>query len=479
MAGTGKSTIARTMAEHFASENRLVANFFFSKGKGDCGHARHFFSTIAVQMARASPLIRTFICEAIDEQPGIAQQAMLEQWNKLILQPLRKMKYHQPLSRPMVFVIDALDECNNQEDIRLILRLLADSTDLPTLKLRVFVTSRPETPIRLGFRDISRIMYEDLALQNVSRPAVEADIHTFFEYELGKIRRNRDLPPGWPHGQKVKLLVQKANCLFIYAATACLYIGGAPRVSPETRLSNLILGEVADTLSTRNLDEMYLQILRDSVAGEYSDTERRDLVDQFQRVVGSIVVLFDALSVSALSQLVTETLEIVNVTLDPLHSVLSIPQDIGSPISLLHPSFRDFLLSPNRCSDDQFQVNPKLAHSSLVRNCLEHMFVGLKKNICGLQSPGSLTSDIEESKLICCIPSPLQYACRYWVEHLQRSESQLYDEGQAHLFLRQHLLHWLEALSLMGKTSEGVHAIFLLESMVRASYTLSGLEDSG
>ena len=106
------------------------------------------------------------------------------------------------------------------------------------------------------------------------------------------------------------------------------------------------------------------------------------------------------------------------------------------------------------------------------------MFVGLKMNICGLQSPGSLTSDIE-GKLICCVPSSLQYACRYWVEHLQRSESQLYDEGQVHLFLRQHLLHWLEALSLMGKTFDGLNAIFLLESMVRASYAFSRLEDSG
>ena len=76
-------------------------------------------------MARALPLVRTYISEAISEQPGIAQQAMLEQWNKLILQPLRKMKHSQLLSRPMVFVIDALDECDKQEDIRLILRLLA------------------------------------------------------------------------------------------------------------------------------------------------------------------------------------------------------------------------------------------------------------------------------------------------------------------------------------------------------------------
>jgi hypothetical protein len=466
MAGTGKSTIARTMASLFAVENRLGASFFFSKGSGDRGNAKHFFSTVAVQMARTLPLVQTYICEAISEQPGIAHQAMFEQWNKLILQPLRTVRDHQPLSRPIVFVIDALDECNNKEDVRLILRLLAGTTDLTTMKLRVFLTSRPETPIRLGFRDMPSIIYQDLVLHNLSRSVVEHDIRTFFKYELGKIRKDHNLASNWPSDREVKLLVQKANCLFIYAATACLYIGGAPRISPERRLSDLVISQTSDALSTRNLDEMYLQILRDSLTGDYNDTERRELADQFRLVVGSIVILFDALSATALNQLLfqpdTETPDIVDRTLDPLHSILAIPQDAGSPIRLLHPSFRDFLLDPNRCPDDHFWVDSKVAHSSLARNCLE-----LMSN--ALQSSGSRASHVEEPALISCVPPPLQYACRYWVEHLQQSDLSLCKNGAVHLFLQKHLLNWLEVLSVIKKSSEGLIMLLKLESIIIVS----------
>jgi nucleoside phosphorylase len=473
MAGTGKSTIAHTLARHFAGENRLGASFFFSKGSGDRGNARHFFSTIAVQMARALPLAGTHVCNAISEQPGIAQQAMFEQWNKLVLQPLRKARDRQSLSRAILFVIDALDECGNQDDIRLILRLLAVTTDLMTVKLRIFVTSRPETPIRLGFRDMPKIIYEDLVLHDVSRSVVEGDIHTFLKHELAEIRRERNLPPGWPNDQQVKLLVRKANCLFIYAATACLYIGGAPRISPQKRLSNLVLGQASDGLSTRNLDEMYLRILRESVAGDYSVAERMQMADQFRRVVGSIVVVFDALSASALSMLLfqseAEALEIVNITLDPLHSVLSIPLDSGLPIWLLHPSFRDFLLDHDRCPDDRFWVDSKVAHSSLARSCLELMSNALKENICGLQSPGSLASDIEKHTLVSCVPPPLQYACRYWVEHLQQSDLGLCSNGEVYSFLQKHLLNWLEALSVMGRSTEGLTMLLKLEFTLTVS----------
>jgi hypothetical protein len=473
MAGTGKSTIARTLARHFAGENRLGASFFFSRGNGDRGNARHFFSTIAVQMARALPLVGAYVCNAISEQPGIAQQAMFEQWNKLILQPLRKTRDRQSLSRSILLVIDALDECGNQDDIRLILRLLAGATDLMTVKLRVFVTSRPEIPIRLGFRDMPRITYKDLVLHDVSRSVVEGDIHTFLKHELTAIRRERNLPPGWPNDQQIKLLVRKANCLFIYAATACRYISGAPGISPQSRLSNLVLGRASDGLSTRHLDEMYLRILRESVAGDYSDAERVQMADQFRRVVGSIVVLFDTLSASALSVLLfqseVDALEIVNITLDPLHSVLSIPLDAGFPIWLLHPSFRDFLLDHGRCPDDQFWVDSKVAHSSLAKNCLEVMSNALKENICGLQSPGSLASDIEEHTLVSCVSPPLQYACRYWVEHLQQSDLGLCSSGEVYSFLQKHLLNWLETLSVMRRSSEGLTMLLKLESILTVS----------
>jgi len=62
----------------------------------------------------------------------------------------------------------------------------------------------------------------------------------------------------------------------------------------------------------------------------------------------------------------------------------------------------------------------------------------------------------------------LQYYCVYWVQHLQKTK--LYDYDQVYLFLQEHLLHWLEVLGWMGKTSEGIRAILLLETQIPVSF---------
>lgn len=51
MAGTGKSTIAHTVARDYFDPGRLAASLFFSRGGGDAGNASKFVATIAMQMA--------------------------------------------------------------------------------------------------------------------------------------------------------------------------------------------------------------------------------------------------------------------------------------------------------------------------------------------------------------------------------------------------------------------------------------------
>lgn len=65
MAGTRKSTIARTFAYELSRQSVLGASFFFSRGTGDLCHAVKFVSTIVSQLANTSPLIKRYICEAI------------------------------------------------------------------------------------------------------------------------------------------------------------------------------------------------------------------------------------------------------------------------------------------------------------------------------------------------------------------------------------------------------------------------------
>lgn len=69
----------------------------------------------------------------------------------------------------------------------------------------------------------------------------------------------------------------------------------------------------------------------------------------------------------------------VNTSLRFLHSLLDIPHDSNSPIRLIHPSFRHFLLDSQKCSSKSFWIDKERAHSDLVKRCLELMTKTLKR----------------------------------------------------------------------------------------------------
>jgi len=472
MAGTGKSTIARTVARLFADQKCLGGSFLFSRGRGDMGHAKRFCTTIAVQMAELSPELARNICDEVSEQPRISEKAIFEQWKHLILRPLQKVKVPPSASRPIVLVVDALDECDQQEDVKSILGIFETVKNATQVKIRIFVTSRPETPIRLGFRDMSSIWHQDLILQNVPREIIEHDIRVFFRHELTRIRTQHDLPTNWPQEPDIEALVKKADSLFIYAATTCRYIDGTSSISPEERLADLIDDDVEENFNLRNIDNIYLLILSQSLSGDYSKRELSRLSENFRLVVGSIAVVFDALSANTLSQLLFQQpyafRSVVGRTLNPLCAVLNVPEDPDLPVGLLHPSFRDFLLDESRCIDQHFWVDQTLAHSKLARSCLDVMSHGLKRNICHLPNPSCSIDDVDRWEIARYIPGQLQYACKYWLGHVVHGQCSL-EDGVIHSFLKQHFLHWLEALSIIGRFRDALTMMIELECVLVVS----------
>ena len=154
-------------------------------------------------------------------------------------------------------------------------------------------------------------------------------------------------------------------------------------------------------------------------------------------------------------------------------SVLNFPEIEDIPISLLHPSFRDFLLDNRRCDDLQFCIVGENAHGDLAVSCLQLLSRHLKQDICALKLPGSLTSEVDICTVQRCLPSEVQYACRYWVDHLQRSNVKLCDgeplHDRVHVFIKEHFLHWLEALSIIGNMPDGILMVKALDSMLTVS----------
>jgi hypothetical protein len=459
MAGTGKSTIARTIAQLFASRGQLGASFFFKKGEGERGNASRFFTTIATDLVVYEPGMLAGIRKALDEDSAVSQRALKDQFQKLILQPLLGMQQTRLQATARIVVIDALDECEQEQDIRAILQLLAQMKDIQPLPLRIVVTSRPELHIRLGFKEMPNGTYQDLVLHEVPRGTIEHDIRLFLEHELGTIRKARMLSPDWPAVHQIQALVELAVPLFIYAATVCRYVG-TKGSNPKVYLDKVLQYRKA---IFSQLDRTYLPVL-DQLLVEQEDDEKEMWLQAFREVVGSIVVLESPLSIASLACLLQVSQEEVKCRLDSLHSVLSVPDSEDVPIRLLHLSFREFLVDPQKQGKSLFWVDERNTHKKLASCCLELMSgpSGLHQDMCSLSAPGVLRSEIDEGSIASSLPPELQYACRYWVNHLKQSQQDIVDKDTTHLFLQKHLLHWLEAMSLMGQSSR---CVYLLDSL--------------
>lgn len=462
MAGTGKSTIARTIAESFASHGQLGASFFFKKGEGERGNASRFFTTIATDLVKHEPGMLPGIRKALDEDSAISQRALKDQFEKLILQPLRGIQQTCSQALARVVVIDALDECEREADTRAILELLARTKDIRLVPLRIVVTSRPELHIRLGFKEMANGTYQDLVLHEVPRSTIKHDIRLFLEYELGLIRKERRLGSDWPAQQQILALVELAVPLFIYAATVCRYISSKGS-SPKAFLNKVLQYQRA-TFS--QLDRTYLPVL-DQLLSEQEEDEQETWLEAFREVVGSVVVLESPLSAVSLARLLQVPQEEIQCRLDSLHSVLSVSDNKDAPVRSLHLSFREFLVDPKKQGRSLFWVDEKSTHQKLAFRCLALMSgsSGLRRDICRLSGSGVLRGEIDEQTVAGGLPPDLQYACRYWVAHLKQSRQGIVDGDTTHLFLQKHFLYWLEAMSLIRESSRCVDLLDNLQAL--------------
>ncbi|KAK6356102.1 hypothetical protein TWF718_000477 [Orbilia javanica] len=484
MAGTGKSTISRTVAKSLQARRKLGASFFFRRGEADRSSGTRFFTTLAFQLAHHSDGLGLLIAKAIEEDPRISCKNFAEQFDKLICKPLSKYGLKCVSGTPgdvVVLLIDALDECERKDDVKTIIRLLALLTEIKGVRARVFLTSRPDLPIRPAFNRLSGDKYDGLVLHEV--PKIEQDIATFLRHELRKIAEDKEysLHQDWPGEGRIQSLVGMATPLFIYAATLCRFIA-SDSGHPEKRIQTLVersskseargcaKPDPGDQTSAANqqawkLEKTYLPILEQLIGADATEKEAEAVVKDFKEIVGTIVNLASPLSVPDLGRLLSIDEPTIDCMLRQLHSVLNVPQNRHTPVRIFHLSFHDFLSNPNLKGKSKFWVDEKQAHESIAGRCIDIMNEGLREDICDLKLPGTLQSDVSKDIIDEKLSPELQYACRYWIHHLEQSGVHLNGKIKVYSFLKQHLLHWIEAISLLGDMATVIDRINILMSM--------------
>ncbi|RYP66844.1 hypothetical protein DL770_008725 [Monosporascus sp. CRB-9-2] len=287
MAGTGKSTIALTVARRYAKLRRLGASFFFTRGGGDLASAAKFARTVAAQLADMSPELKKHIDNAIASSPRIRALGLFDQWEKLVLGPLAQLdKNVFPL--PIVIVVDALDECDSEDDVSLLIQCLAAATAVESTRLRVFVTSRPDQPVNLGFDGISQDTHRDFILHDIEQSIVDQDLFHFYKDRLTHTAKRFGLDDRIHSDETIRFLVEKSSGLFIHAATVCRFMHEGRQLANE-RLSLLVVAKKTPTKPEKELDKMYTTVLEHSLAVGLEPAEAARVQALFRRVVGSIV----------------------------------------------------------------------------------------------------------------------------------------------------------------------------------------------
>ncbi|RAH58519.1 WD domain-containing protein [Aspergillus piperis CBS 112811] len=470
MAGTGKSTIARTAAKMFNDQLLLGASFFFSRSNADRADPDRLFPTLARQLADVLPGFATHLKDSIQQKHGVAQQSLDQQWRCLLLEPLSALsdKFSDPMV--LVLVIDALDECQNGRIYaQSVVKLLATARTLKKVRLRIFVTSRPEDYLADGFTQIPSTTYYDVMIDGTGDLTTERDIRIFLEDKLSEIALIKQ-PKGrtqeaWPGKERAEKLIERCGRLFIAAATACRLLEATGFL--DATLDLLLNTNKQHVSLTKDIDELYKFVLKQAITERGPDSIY--LIPLFQLVVGSVITMPEALSLRNLATLLREPCGNIRIILKNLKSVLVVPEDDDSQVSIFHLSFRDFLVDPNRCDDENLLIDEKEANKTLFHRCMDVLREqgSLRRNICNIEHPGTTAVEVSQEIINKHLPHEVQYACWYWGTHINCAGSfQTKETTQLMNFLKEHFTHWLEVLSLTRRMSHASPTMTELKTRV-------------
>ena len=380
--------------------------------------------------------------------------------DRLIFRPLKKSNIST------VIVIDALDECKDEEPDSAILSILGQFVSkIPTVKF--FVTGRPEPRILEGFRLPLLAEATDVFVLHAVEPTeVDNDIRLFFSHKFSELARRRRGLDSWPTEEQLDLVCERAGGLFVYAVATAKFVG-KQNAHPRTQL-DLILQSPDSSVregktkfnTNATLDSLYISILLEA----FGDDGDPDSDPKVRLVVGATILAANPLSPSSIARLLEFDVEDVFSLLSSVQSLLILQEDIDSPVRPFHKSFPDFITDPNRCTNTRFHVPPPEHHSRVLIACLDLMGQTLEKNMCKLPE-GVANSDVKDlaERIERYVEPALQYGCRSWHTHLVGGYAGSVDVfGTASAlcrFLEGNLLYWLEILSVLGAVRNAVDAL--------------------
>ena len=408
----------------------------------------------------ATAVLRGLLYLLIDQQPslishlqkrhGDAGKELFQDTNSwVVLEDIFANVLKDTRLEATYLVIDALDECTG--DLNKLLGFIIRSLSLST-QVKWVLSSRNWHSIYEQFEQTNSAVRLSLELNKAS---IAAAVSIYIQYEVDRLALHKKYNPTMRENV-LQYLGSNAGNTFLWVALVCKNLQDVPRRHVLKELSMFPPG--LDSLYTRML-ELVIKSRDRSVC---------------KQILACVATVYEPVTLSEVASLV-EDLEDVSDDSDVLLEIIS---ECGSFLTVrsdriyfVHQSAKDYLLE--QASIDIFPRGPRDNHYRIFIKSI-NLISKLERDIYKIRRPGCLISEVETPR-----PDPLatlRYSCVYWVDHAYDGTPvsndhmpEFQEGGIIDLFLRYKYLHWLEALSLCQRMSEGVLGMGKLQNLIQVS----------
>lgn len=357
-----------------------------------------------------------------------------------ILTGMLAVMLRDPSLNTVFLLIDALDECDS--GMRALLDwIIKESLDGST-KAKWILSSRDYPEIKERFCPGS----SSLCLSLDSNEAYVAQaVNYFIEHKIEQLAQMKEL--SFPLQKEIEMeLKVKAGATFLWVSLACQRLQATSRRKMRNELDGLPSG----------LQPLYDRMLQ--LIEENEDEDDKALCKQMLRTTAIAYRSLNLRELTSAANLPEDCMDDISQLVELCSSFLIIRQGY---VFAVHQSARDYFCMG--AGQRIFADGVIHEHGTMVQRLLDAMDTTLMRNVYGLHYPGCSLNEIKHPQ-----PNPLaplQYAATYWVNHLitfcrqkrtQHCHIGLSDGGRIDTFVKKHILHWLEALSLMGYMSKAV-----------------------
>ncbi|KAL2801694.1 hypothetical protein BJX63DRAFT_157636 [Aspergillus granulosus] len=435
--------------------SQTIAYFLCQATDPRLNNATNILRSLIYMLVRQQPHLITHLRERYDTVPKLFENRNTFYSLSVIFEKMVKS-----LTRATIFLlIDGLDEC--ELDLPEVLQFITSTKSTSSVQVKWVVSSRNRDDIEqaLELNDSKGKLSLELNASHIS-DAVAAYINDKVS-RLSALQRNQTLLKDIK-----KQLIEKSEGTFLWVSL----------VIQEMQKCHL-LAEMIELLerAPRGLTPLYDRMLSQ--------------IQRFERLKRETCMLVLSIVTLGYRPLHTRELSLLAGLPKQQHGFDDLENIVGicgsfltirdDHVYLVHQSVKDYL-SDNKIFTAISPSGRFGIHLRLYQESLQNLSTRLGRNIYDLEDPAISAGEIatpptDRDRLI-----DLRYSCTYWLDHFLESTSTsafeiLKEYKVASDFFKEHLLHWLESLSLIGEVRHGIKGLKRLAHQQQQSPTEVGL----